>query len=58
MSTNWTVKLEYLYIDFGNVGPMVFAGIAPITLVTGSSRLTDNIVRAGFNYHFTPSSMP
>ena len=56
--TNWTVKLEYLYIDFGNVGPMAFAGIAPITLVTGSSRLTDNIVRAGFNYHFAPSPMP
>ena len=51
----WTVKLEYLYIDFGKVGPTAFVGIAPITLVTGSSHLTDNIVRAGFNYHFAPS---
>ena len=52
---NWSAKVEYLYIDFGNVGPMAFAGTAPITLVTGSSRLTDNIVRVGFNYHFVPS---
>jgi outer membrane immunogenic protein len=52
---NWTVKLEYLYIDFGNVGATTFAGIAPIALVTGSSHLTDNIVRVGFNYHFVPS---
>ena len=55
---NWTVKLEYLYIDFGNVGAATFAGITPIALVTGSSRLTDNIVRVGFNYHFVPSSTP
>jgi outer membrane immunogenic protein len=45
---NWSAKVEYLYIDFGD-GPSV-----PAT-ATGnivSSKMTDNIVRAGLNYKF------
>lgn len=55
---NWTAKLEYLYMDLGTVsaGPVELTGI----LVSGrvapglsySSHFTDNIVRAGVNYHF------
>jgi outer membrane immunogenic protein len=52
----WTVKLEYLYIDFGNIGTAVLPGIAPITIVAASSRVTDQIVRVGFNYHFGPGT--
>ena len=44
--SNWTAKLEYLYVDLGRVsgtfvGPVAF-----------SSRITDNIVRIGVNYRF------
>jgi outer membrane immunogenic protein len=41
----WSAKLEYLYIDTGNVNTTLFG-------VPVSGRLTDNIVRAGINYHF------
>lgn len=45
---NWSAKLEYLYIDFGD-GPTIPAS-ATINGVSG--KLTDNIVRAGLNYKF------
>jgi outer membrane immunogenic protein len=51
VSGNWTAKLEYLYLDFGSftnsftVGPL----LTPFAL---STHVTDNIVRAGVNYHF------
>ena len=48
---NWTGKLEYLYIDFGTVNNTLI-GIAPITPVATSSRVTDQIVRVGLNYRF------
>jgi outer membrane immunogenic protein len=41
----WSSKIEYLYIDTGNINTTLFA-------VPVSGRLTDNIVRAGINYHF------
>ena len=42
---NWSVKLEYLYLDTGDT---------TVTLLgtTFSGRAKDNIVRAGLNYHF------
>jgi outer membrane immunogenic protein len=53
MSRNWSVKGEYLYVDFGTmngVGVLTpgFAGFA----YTNSTHLTANIARAGINYHF------
>ena len=45
---NWSAKLEYLYIDFGD-GPTT--ALTPTTsFVTG--KMTDNIVRVGLNYKF------
>lgn len=41
----WSVKLEYLYLDTGTISSTV-GGVA------FSSRVKDNIVRAGLNYHF------
>ncbi|MGH6683603.1 MAG: outer membrane protein [Pseudolabrys sp.] len=41
---NWSVKAEYLYIDFGN-GPTVNGAIV-------GGRMTDNIARLGVNYRF------
>jgi outer membrane immunogenic protein len=49
--SNWTAKLEYLYIDFGTVNDALI-GIAPITPIVTSSRVTDQIVRVGLNYRF------
>jgi outer membrane immunogenic protein len=48
---NWTGKVEYLYVDLGTVNN-AFTGIAPLTPITTSAHITDNIVRAGLNYHF------
>ena len=47
----WTVKFEYLYIDFGRVSDLLI-GIAPITPIATHSHVTDNIVRLGLNYRF------
>jgi len=56
LSGNWTGKLEYLYIDFGNVSGTV---LTPIVSPSGgfvikayNSHITDNILRVGVNYHF------
>lgn len=47
-ANNWSAKLEYLYIDFGD-GPTVPVS-ATSSIVAG--KMTDNIIRAGVNYKF------
>jgi outer membrane immunogenic protein len=44
---NWSTKLEYLHVDFGN-GPSAVTGAGTV----GGNRLTDDIVRVGLNYKF------
>jgi outer membrane immunogenic protein len=51
VSGNWTVKLEYLYMDFGTINN-TFIGTAPFTPLNLSTHVTDNVVRVGLNYHF------
>jgi outer membrane immunogenic protein len=53
IANGWTVKAEYLYIDFGTISDLLI-GIAPITPIGTRSHVTDNIVRIGFNYGFGP----
>jgi outer membrane immunogenic protein len=53
VATNWSVKVEYLYMDFGTFNT-TFTGAGVFTPIVLSTRLTDNIVRVGFNYHFPP----
>jgi outer membrane immunogenic protein len=53
MDRNWSVKGEYLYVDFGTLNGVgvltpAFAGFT----YTNSTHLTANIARAGLNYHF------
>jgi outer membrane immunogenic protein len=49
---NWSVKLEYLYLDFGNIDH-TFGSIAPFTgSFLTTSHVTDHIARAGINYRF------
>jgi outer membrane immunogenic protein len=54
-SGNWTIKAEYLYVNFGSVSTnaSVFeSGNTIPNQLTTSADLRANIVRAGFNYRF------
>jgi outer membrane immunogenic protein len=54
LSRNWTAKAEYLYVDLGTVSAFADSTTAPgfgLSNVS-SSKLTLNILRAGFNYKF------
>jgi outer membrane immunogenic protein len=51
LAAHWTAKLEYLYMDLGTVSA-TFAGVGAYSTLVTSSRITDNILRAGFNYKF------
>jgi outer membrane immunogenic protein len=51
VSSNWTAKVEYLYMDFGTINNS-YAGVGPFTPVSLSAHVTDNVLRAGLNYHF------
>jgi outer membrane immunogenic protein len=59
LGNNWSFKVEYLYMDLGNVGGssatvVVPAGAAPgsTTSYVFNTKFTDNIVRVGLNYKF------
>jgi len=47
---SWSAKFEYLYMDLGSKG--FFQATATGCCTFQSTHLTDNIVRAGINYHF------
>jgi outer membrane immunogenic protein len=47
LASNWTAKVEYLYVDLGHVD--CFITCSP---VTNSVNFTANVVRGGFNYRF------
>ena len=49
-SSDWTWKLEYLYVDLGSLsGSSTDPVIGPFSW---NAKVTDNIVRVGFNYRF------
>ena len=57
---NWTVKVEYLYLDFGSIAHLYPAAIATNLAdpnIHISTRVRDNIFRVGLNYHFA-SGLP
>ena len=46
---SWSARLEYLYLDFGNVGTtMSFAALS----IVNDAHFTMHVVRAGVNYRF------
>ncbi|WP_298259274.1 outer membrane protein [Bradyrhizobium sp.] len=50
---NWTARVEYLYVDLGTVSGSFATTIGTTNLVSNySTRVTDNILRAGINYKF------
>jgi hypothetical protein len=47
----WSLKVEYLYVDLGEIGPIETSQTGFGTLIsTVNDRM--NIVRGGINYHF------
>jgi len=57
---NWSGKLEYLYMDLGSISNSVVlptAGGFPLG-ANVTTRVTDNIFRAGINYHFSAGPGP
>jgi outer membrane immunogenic protein len=56
VAENWTVRVEYLYVDLGRVSDTFTSTVASIGGAplgsNFSSHVTDNIVRAGVNYKF------
>jgi outer membrane immunogenic protein len=50
---NWTGKVEYIYMDLGtfNSSGTLATNFIPVT-ASFSSKITDNILRAGVNYKF------
>jgi outer membrane immunogenic protein len=54
LTPNWTVGVEYLYVDLGRVSytDVSTNGTAPLTTFTISNRATANIARATLNYKF------
>jgi outer membrane immunogenic protein len=51
-TTNWTWKVEYLYIDFGTVRGTGYDTTSFVNPYSWSASVTDNIVRVGLNYGF------
>jgi outer membrane immunogenic protein len=52
LSRNWTGKVEYLHLDFVPISASA-GNLQNMTLVAAfSSRISDDLVRAGFNYKF------
>ena len=52
LSSAWSAKLEYLYIDLGNTSH-TFSSVAPFTgSFVVASHVTDHIVRIGVNFKF------
>jgi outer membrane immunogenic protein len=55
-ASNWTGKIEYLYVDLGSTGNTLTSTIPALgggfLTLTRSTRITDNIFRVGLNYRF------
>jgi outer membrane immunogenic protein len=64
LDNNWTVRAEYLHVDFGTTNRGFPTQAVPMAVGTGtlvpagsgtlSARITDNIVRLGLNWKFQP----
>jgi outer membrane immunogenic protein len=53
LNRNWTVKAEYLYMDFGSISGTGTVPIQPVT-VAHTADLVANVVRGGVNFKFGP----
>ncbi len=59
LMSNWTAKLEYLYIDTGSIsGTAAIPPTLGVGTITETAALRDSVVRAGFNYRFPITPWP
>jgi outer membrane immunogenic protein len=51
---NWSFKVEYLYTDVGTISYIAQSNVTAVSLafIDVSHRLSENLARVGFNYHF------
>jgi len=49
---NWSVKLEYLYVDLGRASMNIPASTIPAIVFNTSAQFREQTVRVGLNYHF------
>jgi outer membrane immunogenic protein len=52
LAPNWSVKVEYLYVDLGRSSISIPASTIPAIVFSTSTPFREQIVRAGLNYHF------
>ncbi len=52
VAPNWSVKAEYLYVDFGTTSTTVANPVAADPPFSHATNLKANIARVGLNYHF------
>jgi outer membrane immunogenic protein len=53
LGSNWSAKLEYLYVDLGRYSPSVTASTLPaVVFFNTSAQFHEQTVRVGLNYHF------
>jgi outer membrane immunogenic protein len=51
-SSNWSAKVEYLYVDLGSVNYTSLNTLIATATINHDHRITENIVRVGLNYRF------
>jgi len=52
LAPNWSVKVEYLYVDLSRRSMNIPASTVPAIVFSSSSPFREQIVRVGLNYHF------
>ena len=53
LTNNWSVKLEYLYVDLGSMSYPVVGGTGNSgSTVTTTVNTAQNVIRVGLNYKF------
>ena len=62
-TNNWTVKAEFLYLDFGSfdyISPNVLTPVSPNWFWNTSIKATEYVARVGVNYlfHLGPAAAP
>ncbi len=49
---NWSLKVEYLFVQFPTTSDAFNTALPAGTFVGANTRLSENIIRAGINWHF------
>ncbi len=49
---HWSVRAEYLFVDLGHFSTTSVDSLPPVATIDHDHHLTENIARAGLNFHF------